>query len=319
MKNRVIQVPVSLLHHPNQTAHTKLVWMGLRLEPDAGPAKLEVVTGLSRHTVLTGLARLAASQLPHGGPRVKMPAALLAERGVGPRAKMLYGLLQTLPSFRWTHGKFSYADIIIQTNISENTLRRAMNELVDSGWVSLRRKNRLSLITFTLGTPEQRRSEAEAARARKRIDRARHKGEAIMHEYLSLLIDDTDYANNSRPSFLVNPDTQELMELDRYYGTLKVAFEFHGDQHDRASGRYTQKQVDDQHRRDLFKAGLCTYGDIHLIIVRAEDLSLQQMIRKIDRFVPLRKVAGHEQLIDVLEDASMCYLAETQAARRSGL
>jgi DNA-binding transcriptional regulator YhcF (GntR family) len=318
MNTGVVQVPVALLRHPDQTPHTKLVWMAQQIQPDATPARVEALTGLCRHTVLKGLARITAAQWPHGGPRVKMPLALLAERSVGARAKILYGLLQTLPSFRWRRGKFSFPELSSHTGIDANTLRRAMHELSGAGWISLRQKNRLRPITFALGTPQQQRAEAEAALAARRIDRARHKGETIMHEYLSLLIDSTEFANTTKPSFLVNPETQELLELDRFYDKLMLAFEFHGDQHDRATERYTAKEVSEQHQRDLYKAGLCTYAGIHLIILRAEDLELQRLIGKLSRFAPMRNLAGHERLIEKLEEASLCYWAETQAARRAG-
>jgi hypothetical protein len=99
---------------------------------------------------------------------------------------------------------------------------------------------------------------------------------------------------------------------------LSVAFEFNGDQHYRASGRFTQQEVDDQHLCDLIKAGLCLYEkEIHLVIVHAEDLSLQGMIRKIGQCMPLRDLAGLERLIDLLEGDSIKYLASVQAARRA--
>jgi hypothetical protein len=247
-----------------------------------------------------------------------MPAALLADRSLGARAKVIYGLLQTLPGFRRQHGTFTYADLGSHTNINLNTLRRAIGNLDDAGWVRLTRQNSRSPIRFWLGTPDQRRKEAEVSLARRRIDLAENKGEAIMHEYLSLLIDSTDFAKNTKPSFLVNPETQELLELDRYYESLKVAFEFNGDQHERAGGRFTQKQVNQQRRRDLIKAGLCTYAGVHLIIVRAEDLDLNRLIGKIHRFAPLRKLEGHEFLIEVLDDYSCRYYGKTQEARRAG-
>ncbi|HYG60503.1 MAG TPA: winged helix-turn-helix transcriptional regulator [Symbiobacteriaceae bacterium] len=331
MDNRVIDVPASLLLDPDLTAPAKVIWMALQLHPDAGPARLEALTGLSRHTVLDGLARVAGLPRPRGGPGggargdsrcdsrggpcVQMPVALLAERRMRPSAKVLYGLLQTLPTSRGRSGQFTYASLGAQTGLSPNTLKRAISELEDSGFIRTSRKTRLSPVTFKLGTPALRRSEAEAIVAERRLKRASYGGEAIMQEYLSLLIDSKDFADNTRPGFLINPLTQERLELDRFYRSPKVAFEFHGDQHDRASGRFTQREVDDQRLRDLIKAGLCVYEGIHLVIVRAEDLSLQGMIRKIGQHMPLRDLDGLERLIDLLEGESMKYQASAHAAR----
>jgi len=316
--NRVIHVPASLLFDPDQTAPAKVIWMALHLHPDAGPAKVEALTGLSRHTVLKGFARVAAFPHPHGGPRVQIPVALLAERGVRARAKVLYGILQTLPSFRGRAGQFTYAGLAALTKLGPNTLKRAIIELDGSGWVRPIQRSRLSPIIFKLGTPALRRSEAEALVAERRLKRASYGGEAIMQEYLSLLIDSQDFADNIRPGFLISPLTQERLEVDRMYRSLKVAFEFHGDQHDRASGRFTQRQVDDQRLRDLIKAGLCVYEGIQLVIVRTEDLSLQGMFRKIGQRMPLRDLAGLERLIDLLESASIKYQASAHTARGAG-
>lgn len=304
----MIQVPVSVLQGPDQAASTKVVWIALRLHPAAGPAKLEVRTGLSRHTVLSGLSQVAGCNPAPGGPRVKVPGALLAERSVGAQAKVLYGLLQATPGFRGQGGRFTYASLCSLTQLGRNTLKRAIAELVGARWVQVTQASRLSPIDFTLGSPEQARSLAEAAMAKRRLKRARFGGEAIMQEYLSLLIDSDQFTDNARPGFLLSPLTRERLELDRFYPP-NVAFEFHGAQHDRATTRFSQEEADAQQLRDLIKAGICLYQSIHLTIIRAEDLSLQGMTKKIGQSMPLRTLAGHEPLIDLLTEASMSYRA----------
>ncbi|HWI60707.1 MAG TPA: hypothetical protein VNT75_02580, partial [Symbiobacteriaceae bacterium] len=113
-----------------------------------------------------------------------------------------------------------------------------------------------------------------------------------------------------------NPKTGERLELDRFYRTARVAFEFHGSQHSHASERFSQAEVDTQIQRDLIKAGLCVYQEIHLVIVRAEDLSLSGMTRKVGRWMPLRPLAGHEPLVDLLEEKSLTYRAEAETAAK---
>jgi hypothetical protein len=311
---RVVQVPVSLLLDPDQTASTKVIWMAMRLSPTAGPAELEVQTGLSRPTVLAGLVQVKACNRSHGGPRVKVPGALLTERAVAAQAKVLYGLLQTISTFRGQGGQFTYADLCSLTQLGRNTLKRAMAELVGAGWVQVTQANRVSPIHFTLGTPEGTRSQAEAAAARRRLKRAKFVGEALMQEYLSLLIDSDQFTENARPGFLVNPRTGERLELDRFYPP-NLAFEFNGAQHHRATARFAQAEVDAQQFRDLIKAGICLYRGIHLVIIRAEDLSVQSMTNRIGQDMPLRDLAGHGSLIELLEEASLSYRASADAAR----
>lgn len=46
---------------------------------------------------------------------------------------------------------------------------------------------------------------AEVAQAQLRLQESEFRGEAIMKEYLSLLIDSDEFEDNARPGFLVNP------------------------------------------------------------------------------------------------------------------
>lgn len=312
MENRGIHVPISLLSDSDQTPAAKVIWMALRQHPAAGPAELEVRTGLSRHTVLRGLAHTKGNDRNPEGPKVKMPGALLAERSVGARAKVLYGLLQGPPHFQGHSGEFTYTTLCAITKLGRNTLKRAIAELIGARWIKIAQRSRLGPIRFTLGTPDWSRSLAKAGEARRRLKRAKHVGEALMQEFLSLLIDSDQFTDNARPGYLVNPNTKERLELDRLYAQ-KVAFEFNGAHHYHKTGRFSQAEVEAQHLRDLIKAGICLYRGIHLVIIHAEDLSVHGMVKKIGRSMPLRNLAGQEPLIDLLEGASLVYRAAATA------
>ncbi len=314
MENRILHVPISLLLDPDQNASTKLIWMALRLRPGASPADLLAQTGLSRHTVRTGTIQAKAYTCTPGGPKTRVPARLMAEPEVGPQAKVLYGILQGTPGFREPSGEFTYATLCSLTGLGRNTLRKAMAELAKTGWIQTAQASQFKPIRFTLGTPEQWSCQAEVAAARRRLRRGRFGGEAIMQEHLSLLIDSDQFTDNARPGFLINPLTGERLELDRFYPP-NVAFEYHGAQHFGATERFTQAEADAQHVRDLIKAGICLYRGIHLVIITAEDLTLEGMIRKIGQCMPLRNLAGREPLIDLLEEASLTYRASIPARR----
>jgi hypothetical protein len=314
MDKHVAYVPAALLLDPHLTAATKVLWMALRLYPGAGLADLEARTGLSRPTLRRGLTGAAARLRPPAGPRVRVPAVLLAEPGLGAGAKVLYGQLQATSSFRGQSGRFTYANLGVQTGLSRQALRAAMAELTGAGWVSLTQKNRLSPIRFALGSPAWRRSLAEAAAAQRRLKRAQYAGEAIMHEYLSLLIDSDEFIDNARPGFLVNPLTCERLEFDRFYPKARVAFEYHGAQHFHETEAFSKETVDSQRVRDLIKAGLCVYHGIDLVVIDADCLSLQGISGKLGGRMPLRSLAGHEGLIGLLEEASIAYVAKARAA-----
>lgn len=317
MTNRSISVPVALLLDPDLTASFKVLWIATHLTPTVDLAELEQLTGLSRPTVVAGLALTKGLNRSVTGPRVKIPTALLAERAVRPQAKLLYGLLQTLPSLRHQSGFFTYTSLVAYTQLSRNTLKQAIAELAGAHWIQTNQANRISPIEFTLSTPERMRGLEAVRRAEGRLKRSRERGEALMKEYLSLLIDSDTFTDNARPGFLINPLTEERLEFDRFYPP-SVAFEYHGDQHDRPTKRFNEAAVKEQQLRDLIKAGLCMYGGIRLVIVRAEDLSLKGMQRRIGQYLPLRELAGHGALIDLLEEMSCRYYAATEAARKAG-
>jgi len=173
LDNRGVQVPVSLLLDPDQTATTKVIWMTQRRHPDDGPAQLRAHTGLSPNTIRHGLAKVPAFSRTRGGALVTVPGALLADRSVGAQTKVLYGLLQATPDFRGASGRFSYASLRALTHLSRSTLKQAIADLTGAGWVRVTQENRLKPITFTLGTPELIRSQAEAAAAERRLIRAK--------------------------------------------------------------------------------------------------------------------------------------------------
>lgn len=316
MANRIVSVPVSVLLDPDLTASAKVLWMASRLRPAVAASELGIHTNLSLRTVRRFPNPGSFRPVP-GGPWVKVPEALLFEKAVPPHAKVLYGLIQTLPGLRGNKGHFSYTSLSRLTKISPNTLKVAMAALQKAYWIKLTQPTRLRPLHFTLGSPAVRRALAESALAERRLERAKFAGEAIMQEFLSLLINSKRFIDNARPGFMINPLTGERLEFDRYYEhPARVAFEFHGAQHFGATTKVTQAEAEEQRIRDLIKAGLCFYEGIQLVVVQTRDLSLQGMIKKIGSLLPQRDLEEHEPLIDLLERASMSYQAEASAAAR---
>ena len=139
------------------------------------------------------------------------------------------------------------------------------------------------------------------------ILKAESEGEAIMKEALSLLVDSRVFLDNASPSFLVNPDTGEQLEFDRYYPKDDVAFEFNGAQHYVATERYDEEAVRKQRLRDAAKRDICAREGIDLVVVRPQDLSLTTMLQKIGKLLPLRNLLGAKPLIDYLESECAAY------------
>lgn len=281
------------------------------------PGLLQARSGLTRHTVLRGLARLQAAgwhpsarTTPNGpSPRgwASVPSDLLLDRRLGIQAKLLYGALQLTTGFRNQAGQFTYAALIELTGLSPNTLKRAVRTLQQCGWLQTAQKNKFCPAQFTLRNPAAEQREAEVGDATRRLDRARFLGEALMREYLSVLADTDEFDDDATTGFLVNPFTGEKLQLDRYYPP-GVAFEFNGAQHyERTELHANEAEFRKQRARDYLKAGICNERGIRLVVVHAEDLTLESMRQKVAGLLPLRSLDHHQPLIKYLEKVGRNY------------
>lgn len=295
MPDAIVQVPICLLSDPDLTPAAKVLWLALQTDPPpASPGKLAANTGLTIPTVRKHLSHLTAS-LSFAGPQVSVPADLLRDKRVRPGAKLLYALLRTLPQTA-----FTYASLSAHARVSVPTARQLVRELAAAGWLQASQVNQLAPVEFTLTTPSLDQRSANVALARARLTEAGFEPEAIMKEYLSLLIASDEFEDNARPGFLVNPQTDERLELDRYYPP-GVAFEYNGQQHYRTTKRFPNpRKVAAQQTRDLIKEALCARRGIRLVVIHREDLTLERMRQKVGTLLPLRDLRDHEALIHFL-------------------
>lgn len=318
MPEEVVRAPAALLLNPDLTVSAKLVWMASRLQTvlrQPGSTALCAATGLSRPTVLTALLRLSAAgwaldqpvaKSPPSEATVAFPATLLTNHRLSAQARVLYGILLLTPGFSHPCGHFTYAELARFAHASVTTLTQAINELTRAEWITTDRPNRLARIHFELTMPGISEALNDVARAQLRIQN-QHIGEGLMREYLSLLVDSDQYIDNARPPFLTRPVTEVPLELDRYYYTAQVGFEFNGPQHDRPTERFDAEKVAAQRERDYIKMGLCWEKGIPLVIVRPPELTLASMQEKVGALLPRRTLTGKDLLIDYLETESRSY------------
>ena len=310
MSASVIQIPVSLLLDPALSPPAKLVWLVARMHASPQPASIAWLASRSRlscPTVRSALAKLraagraatGATEWTSQGGHVSVPGALLSEGRVGPQAKILYGALQCTPGYWNRAGQFSYTLLSQLTGATRPTVRRAVRELTDSGWLQAEQLHQQAPFRFLLLNPRY----AEVTRAKLRLRQGRFRGESLMREYLNLLVDSKAYEDNHYPPFLINPYTGERLQLDRHY-SLGVAFEFNGAQHYDSTAWDSPEDFAKQQARDDMKLGICTREGIHLIIVLPGELNVKTLREKIGNSLPLRDLAGHERLIGYLESVS---------------
>ncbi|MEW8978871.1 MAG: hypothetical protein AB2385_10730, partial [Symbiobacterium sp.] len=157
------------------------------------------------------------------------PALTLEQKG-------LYSLLSVMAE----RGEpTTIGNVLARSDLSPKTLRNHLKALAAKGFLSVvpSERDRRSRLVLLVGNIEKR-NEAMIQAIIRRLAQARSRirdegskesiGEALMKEWLSLLIAIDTYTDNARPGFLVSPLTHERLEYDRWYPTVRVAFEFHG-------------------------------------------------------------------------------------------
>lgn len=313
----MVEVPADLLRDPAVSPHAKLIWLFLRRSGSARPSQLIVGAGMAPHTVRRCLAQLTAAGwaapapgggaqacVPHtSGHLLQIPAELLAS-GAGVHSRLLYGLLQLLP------GQFTYRELEQLAGVRRHTITRAVADLVRTGFLATKQQHQHAPFEFELLLPQAPPAPKPGAGlggARRRIELAPHKGEQIMREWLSLLVDSRQFEDGAYFGWLINPLTGEQLQLDRFYShpAPGVGFEFNGRQHDGPTELFPSEEGARQQRaRDLMKIGLCCLKGIPVVIVQIDDLSLEGMRRKVGALLPLRDLSGQDRLIRFLQQKS---------------
>jgi hypothetical protein len=94
------------------------------------------------------------------------------------------------------------------------------------------------------------------------------RGEKRCKEFLEFLFKKP--FEKARPAFLVNPVTNQALELDCYNEDLKLAVEYNGKQHyeyNKMMHQNSRHSFQNQQYRDLMKKDMCDKNGIRLIIV----------------------------------------------------
>jgi len=305
-------VPKEVLFHRSLSPGGKLLGAARQLTDDR--EELLRLTGLSRDWLRKTQERLQAHGMDRPLPvgvssagLARLPIALLSAAGIHGQAKVLYATIQCLPGYVHPSLTTTWDELRLLTNLSENTLRRALKALEAHGWLSIHRPAWRGPFQLTLHDPQTERIRRAVAAADRRLQRAQYLGEALMREFITLLVDCDEFEDDASPGFLVNPYTNEEMQFDRFYPP-SVAFEFNGPQHYGPTRLFPDAdEARHQQARDLIKLGICAVRGIRLVTIHADDLTLEAMVRKIEDLLPLRCLDGMEEFIAYLEVRSAQY------------
>ena len=218
--------------------------------------------------------------MPKNRIRVSIPVDLVLDKDLDPIAKYLYLII------RLAKPK-SIKELAELAGMYRNGTSKQCKALEAEGWIIMPKKPGMEpLIT----TAPRRIQNAMASRLRDRRWISRHAGEFLMKAWLDLLVDSDTFLDNCRPSFLVNPTTQELMEYDRLYEE-GVAFEYNGRQHYTPTQRFSDvDKIQQIQLRDRLKAGISQEHGIEFVEIIESDLNLENMSANIPDILPLRPI-----------------------------
>lgn len=123
--------------------------------------------------------------------------------------------------------------------------------------------------------------------------------ERRMKRLLDKIYPNDEYQDNVRPDWLVNPETGKLLELDRYYPQLNLAFEYNGLQHYEVcfgnSKEHERNRLLTQRQRDKAKQELCKKQGVTLVVVTYNDFLTVRCLKdlvtkytKLNGFLPIQ-------------------------------
>lgn len=192
------------------------------------------------------------------------------------------------------------------------TLRRSVHRLIDLGWAYKIESGSGFVVIPWMPLEVEQAVAAELTRTR---DEVSYVGEWLMRCFLDLVVDDRDFRDNARLEWLVLGDGSGRLELDRWYRSAKVAFEFQGPQHFRIPTTHakTPSVLDRQIQRDHVKAGICSRQGIRLIEITAHDLHEQGILNAISGVLPQRPYKTDGPLCRTL--SNMCESYRNYAVR----
>lgn len=242
-------------------------------------------------------------------PNVRIPIALITDRSVPVQARVLYGVLQQIPGFQRSNrsGEFTYASLGKLAGLQARTVRKWVFKLAEAGWLQISQAHRRAMVRFRLTDPQTQAGQQELIEVKRRVDKGKYLGETLMREFLSQIVKSDEFEDDAAPGFLVNPLTGERLQLDRYYPSLGVAFEFNGPHHYGATASVSAEEAKMQRVRDLIKTGICAQRGITVVVVHEHDLQIETMRKKIGNLLPVRDVDYNSPVIRYLESRSRRY------------
>lgn len=247
------------------------------------------------------------------GPTVKLAVSLVEDPNLSPLAKWLYGFLvccsrpQTAFTARQT-------ELLEAAGLGDNrAFRAAVKQLQATGWLRVRRTGGAGGSVYEPLDPHFALRTAVRERIEVDLQQITYKGELLLKEMLNVLVPDEPCQDNARPSYLLNVATGNLMEFDRWYPEARVAIEFNGPQHYRATRMFSDSEaVRQQQQRDLMKLAWAAQFGTTLVTITPPELTFPILQQKLAALLPLAPLYNEDPVVRFLDRYSRNY------ARKAG-
>lgn len=230
---------------------------------------------------------------------VSVMRRLFTDRRLLPIDVKVFGVMMNEPGY-------SVHATARKSGIPAETFRRSTRRLLELGWAYPVRLSRGVAVIPWLPAETEEHVIAQLTRMQEGVT---FRGEWLMRCLLDLLLRNFDFIDNARPEWLVTGDGSGRLELDRWYVSENVAFEFQGPQHYRLGTPYTATvdMLEQRQRLDAIKAQLCRSEGIELVYITASDLSIEGMHAKLAGIMPVVPAPRNRPLTRYLERQCRSY------------
>lgn len=248
------------------------------------------------------------------GPTVKLAGSLVGDASLSPLAKWLYGFLVVCCFQQKTAYTARQTELREAAGLGDNrALRTAVKQLQATGWLRVRRKGGAGGSVYEPLDPHFALRTAVRERIEADLQQITYKGELLLKEMLNVLVPDEPCQDNARPSYLLNVATGNLMEFDRWYPEARVAIEFNGPQHYRATRMFSDSEaVRQQQQRDLMKVAWAAQFGTTMVTITPSELTFPILQQKLAGLLPLVSLHNDDPVVRYLDRYSRHY------ARKAG-
>lgn len=236
---------------------------------------------------------------------LKIPTDLVLDQRLPMTAKSLYMTLVQ-------QGPCSVLQLSVAAGLTRQTTKKLACILLEAGWVKIGGSRNCRVVVAT-------QPEATRVRLFDNLIETRTNGypvgESLTGLVLDVVVDDDQYINHARLSFLQNRKTGEYMELDRWYYRRRWGEEYEGIQHFQVTQGTDAAKLREIQERDAAKAAICRAKNIPLMIVTEDDLSIDGILAKLPPGLPKARFDRDDPYVLKLNELCEDYVASCRRAR----